>query len=200
MQTPPGESALQATQAPAYGRVTVGPTSGQAWAKLATFLLIILAFGTTSTVLVTKYFSQIAYRLQRGVLYSATFKDTNWQSFGTVPEAELVLPIEAPNGAAEEYPFLLDTGAVVSSLPREMADKLGFNLAMLPRQTFKGFGNTTSFAYQADMTITLGDKKIQLPVVFTEAGGSRALLGRKGLFDKYTILLDHNQRVVEIRE
>ena len=81
-----------------------------------------------------------------------------------------------------------------------MAGKMGLNLAFLPRQTFKGFGNTTSFAYQAEMEVNLGGKTVILPVVFTEAGGSKALLGRKGLFDKFTIIVDHKSKLLEIRE
>jgi predicted aspartyl protease len=197
-QTVPGPSSLGSLTVEQGGKFNL---SGKArpLAKLGVFLLILFVFGSATTVLITQNFTQQAFRLQRGVLFSADLKETTWQAFGAVPEAELELPIETPNGEVT-YPFLLDTGAVVSSLPREMADKLGFNLAFLPRQTFKGFGNTTSFAYQADMTVNLGTKKIQLPVVFTEAGGSRALLGRKGLFDKFSIVVDHNNKVVEIKE
>ncbi len=184
-----------------FGRV-VEQKGGEkrALAKLGVFLLIVLLFGTTATVLITKFFTQKARWAKKGVLFSSELKQTLWQSFGNVPEAELSLPIQGPEGEKQQQAFLLDTGAVVSSLPREMAQEMGYNLAFLPRQTFKGFGNTTSFAYQAEMDIFLGEKQVKLPVVFTEAEGSKALLGRKGLFDKFSIIIDHKNKVVEIRE
>ncbi len=179
-------------------KITPAPGS-RAWLKLGTFLIIMFIFGTSTTVLITKFFSMNALKLKRSVLISSNFKESLWQTYGAVPEAEFMLPIDTPKGQLE-YPFLLDTGAVVSSLPREMAEKMGYDLAQLPRQTFKGFGNTTSFVYQATMKVDLGGKQIELPVVYTEAEGSRALLGRTGLFDKFSIVVDHSNRVVEIRE
>lgn len=185
--------------APAFdSKITMAP-GGRAWAKLVIFVLIMFILGSSTTVLITKFFTMNAFKIKKGILISADYKETLWQSYGAVPEAEFMVPILTPKGSIE-YPFLLDTGAVVSSLPREMAEKMGFNLAQLPRQTFKGFGNTSSFVYQANMTVDLGGKKIELPVVFTEATGGRALLGRTGLFDKFSIVVDHNNRVVEIRE
>lgn len=183
------------------GKITAKEvSSSRAILKLGIFLAIVLVFGSVSTVLVTKNFTQSARNLARGVIFSQSLTDTVWQSYGSVPEAELVLPISGPGGSEIEQDFLLDTGAVVSSLPREMAETLGYNLAFLPRQTFKGFGNTTSFAYEAEMDVQLGSQTIKLPVVFTEASGSRALLGRKGMFDKFTIVVDHKNKMVEIRE
>lgn len=167
--------------------------------KLGLFLLIIFFLGIGSTVTITRLFVDEVYRSTKGVVFSAPLKTTVWQAYGSVPEAQVELPIITPNGEVKQE-FLLDTGAVVSSLPREMADKMGLDLAFLPRQTFKGFGNTTSFAYQAEMEVNLGGKKVILPVVFTEAGGSKALLGRKGLFDKFTIIVDHKSKLLEIRE
>ena len=167
--------------------------------KLGLFLVILFFLGIGSTVMITRLFADEAYRSKKGVVFSAPLKTTVWQAYGSVSEAQVELPIVTPNGEIKQQ-FLLDTGAVVSSLPREMADKMGLDLAFLPRQTFKGFGNTTSFAYQAEMEVNLGGRNVILPVVFTEAGGSKALLGRKGLFDKYTIVVDHKSKLLEIRE
>ena len=183
------------------GKVSMEPVnSSRAFAKLGVFVVIVLIFGTVTTVTITKNFTVQARRLVNGTIFSQDLKDTVWQSYGAVPEAELMIPIEGKSGGEVEYPFLLDTGAVVSSLPREMADKLGYDLAFLPRQTFKGFGNTTSFAYEGEITLRFGSKIVKVPVVFTEASGSRALLGRKGMFDKFTIVVDHKNKMVEIRE
>lgn len=185
---------------PAYGKMKIETgINKRALVKLFLFLVIIGGLGIVSTVSITRLFTTQVYQTSKNVLISAPFKITVWQSFGSVPEAEIELPLQSLQGVVK-HAFLLDTGAVVSSLPREMAETLGFNLAFLPRQTFRGFGNTTSFAYEAEMNVALGQKAIKLPVVFTEASGSKSLLGRKGLFDKFTIVVDHKNQVVEIRE
>ena len=183
------------------GNLSMEPVnSSRAFAKLGVFIVIVLLFGTVTTVTITKNFTEQARHIVNGTIFSQELTDTVWQSYGAVSEAQLMIPIEGKSGGEIEYPFLLDTGAVVSSLPREMADKLGYDLAFLPRQTFKGFGNTTSFAYEGEITLRFGSRKVKVPVVFTEASGSRALLGRKGMFDKFTIVLDHKNKMVEIRE
>jgi predicted aspartyl protease len=167
--------------------------------KLLLFLTIFTSVGVAFTVTVTRFFTNQVYLATKKVLLRTPFKTTVWQTFGSVPEAEIELALQTPQGKIS-HAFLLDTGAVVSSLPREMAEILGYNLAFLPRQTFKGFGNTLSFAYQGEMNVFLGDKVRKLPVVFTEATGSKSLLGRKGLFDKFTLVVDHRTQLVEIRE
>ncbi len=199
-KSPPNNINIRASQIIRdQGDAEIKVVNKRALNKLAVFILVILIFGSAATATVTRYYTDRIYRAAKGVLYSAPLKTTVWQSYGSVPEAALVLPLQTPNGRIDQE-FLLDTGAVVSSLPREMADKIGYDLAKLQRQTFKGFGNTTSFAYNAEMIVHFDKKEITLPVVFTEAQGSKALLGRKGLIDKFTILVDHKTQMVEIRE
>jgi len=122
-----------------------------------------------------------------------------WTDIGAVIEPVLSLPVQTSAGFTNTE-FVLDSGAVISSLPREWAEKIGRDLAFAKRISFKGFGNTVSFAYQSDMTVRLGGEPVSLPVVFTESEGTRALLGRKGLFDQYSILFDHTAKVMEIRK
>jgi len=114
-------------------------------------------------------------------------------------EPVLQIPVKTLLGF-ENTEFVLDSGAVISSLPRNWAEKIGKDLAYAKRISFKGFGNTLSFAYQSDMTVRLGTENVDLPVVFTESEGTRALLGRKGVFDQYSIVFDHTNKVMEIRK
>lgn len=136
---------------------------------------------------------------QTDVLVSFRMKDTNWKDLGVVSEPLVVLPVKTKDGYKDNK-FLLDSGAVISSLPREWVDELGLDLAFLPRSTFGGFGGKTSVAYQGEMMVLLADREITLPVVFTEAAGTKSLLGRKGLFNQFSILFNHSSKQVEIRE
>ena len=132
------------------------------------------------------------------VLLSFTMKDKNWKDLGIVSEPLISLPIKTTSGYKKNS-FLLDSGAVISSLPREWAAELGLDLAFLPRSTFGGFGGATSIAYQGEMVVLLGSDELTLPVVFTEAVGTKSLIGRKGFFNRYSILFDHRTKQVEIR-
>jgi hypothetical protein len=122
-----------------------------------------------------------------------------WTDIGSVMEPVLQVPVQTLLGF-ENNEFVLDSGAVISSLPRNWAEKIGRDLAFAKRISFKGFGNTLSFAYQSDMVVRLGTENVDLPVVFTENEGTRSLLGRKGLFDQYSIFFDHTNKVMEIRK
>jgi hypothetical protein len=122
-----------------------------------------------------------------------------WTDIGSVMEPVLQVPVKTLEGFVKTE-FILDSGAVISSLPRDWAGKTGKDLALAKRISFRGFGNTISFAYQSDMTLRLGSENVDLPVVFTESEGTRSLLGRKGLFDQYSIFFDHTNKMMEIRK
>jgi len=123
----------------------------------------------------------------------------DWSDIGSVMEPILQVPVQTLQGF-EKNEFIVDSGAVISSLPRNWAEKTGKDLANAKRISFKGFGNTISFAYQSQMSLQLGNENVNLPVVFTEAEGTRSLLGRKGLFDQYSIFFDHTNKMMEIRK
>jgi len=161
---------------------------------LATFLgLIGIAFLVSRNILEKNTIS-------KETILTAPFKNVLWQDFGMVVEPEIDLELKTVNRGYEKQAFLLDSGAVVSALPREVAEKLGQNLAFLPRSTFQGFGNTTTFAYQGEMKVKIGSEEAVLPVVFTEAMGTKAILGRKGFFEQFTISFDHQKQRVEIKK
>lgn len=167
------------------------------WGKLAFLVLTNILIG----LLIFWGFSSILKErwLSRGVVLVVPLKNTLWQGFGLVIEPELTLPLKTPRGFISQA-FLLDSGALVSSLPREKANQLGLKLAFLPRSVFVGYGGETTFAYQGQMTVKLGSQEKTLPVVFTESYGTRAILGRKEFFEQYTILFDHERRIIEIRK
>lgn len=169
--------------------------------KISTFILI-TALAAICTILGENALIQ---RLtpdtgaDSNVLLSFPMKETKWKDLGIVGEPLITLSIKTKTGY-QDNTFLLDSGAVVSSLPREWAEALGLDLAFLPRSVFGGFGGKTSIAYQADMLVLLGDEEITLPVVLTESTGGKSLLGRKGFFNQYSIIFDHKSNRVEIRK
>ena len=147
----------------------------------------------------TSQTSENAYRSDKSVILSVPMTEVNWQDLGTVFEPVIEIPVKTKSGY-ERWEFLLDSGAVISSLPREWADKMGKDLAFMKRSTFKGFGGVTSFAYQGEMEVLLGNEEKTLPVVFTEASSTKSLLGRKGFFEDLSVYFNHKEKRIEIRD
>ena len=167
--------------------------------KLIMLLLFPTVLVVTGIIFAKGYYAKklVSKSINKDVLVVVPMQDANWQDLGNVFEPLIPIKIRTDKGLLENK-FLLDSGAVISSLPREWAEKTGQDLAFLQRTTFRGFGNTQSFAYQGNMVILLGDNEMTLPVVFTESAGTKSLLGRKGFFENHSILFDHKNRQIEI--
>lgn len=180
-------------------RTSNNPSIFSGFAKLALLILIPIAIIAGTGIYFINRNKELAYQKEKNVLVVVPMQDSNWQDIGTVFEPLITIPIKTQNGY-EKWEFLIDSGAVISSLPREWAEKTGQNLAFLKRSTFRGFGGMTSTAYQGDMTILLGEEEYHLPVVFTEAGGTKSLIGRKGFFQDYSLYFNHMEKSIEIRK
>ncbi|MEI8232634.1 MAG: aspartyl protease family protein [bacterium] len=129
--------------------------------------------------------------------YSAPYKNTLYESFGFVQEPKITMPLKTTKGYVDTT-FLLDSGAVVSTLPLQAAQDTGADLANAKRITLQGFSGVPAFAYLAKITIKIGNTEYELPATFTESNSTTYILGRKGLFDDYTINFNHEQRVITI--
>ena len=168
--------------------------------KLFYFLFFISIFAAFSYFITKKIYAD-KYQKQAGVLLQTPYQPVTWKDFGEIFEPLLKIPVVYPGQDVKKITFLLDSGALVSSMPREEAKDLGYNsLAKLPRSTFMGFGSKVSFAYKGEMNILLGEKQTTIPVVFTEAGGTKHLLGRSGFFENYSIYFNSKDKRIEVRE
>ncbi len=161
--------------------------------------VVIVGFVGVSYFFISRVISARILTSQKNILFVTPYKMLVLEGFGIVSEPEVKLEVKTKNGF-ETVKFLLDSGAVVSSLPREMAAKMGYDLAFLPRTMFTGFGNKSSFAYKASMVLKVGEKQVDIPVVFTEMAGTQALIGRKGFFDNFAIIFDAKNKQILIKE
>jgi hypothetical protein len=142
--------------------------------------------------------NQVSVANNFGVLeYRAPYKNTLYESFGFVQEPKVTLPLKTTRGYVDTT-FLLDSGAVVSTLPLQAAQDTGVDLSQATRITLQGFSGVPAFAYLSKITIKIGNKDFELPATFTESSTTTYILGRKGLFDDFTINFDHTQRVITI--
>jgi len=163
-------------------------------------ILIFLPLGgvALTTGLIFNQVREKQYVKEKEVLLSVPMKNVNWQDLGNVFEPVIELPVKTLSNY-EDWEFLIDSGAVISSLPNEWAEKTGQELAFLKRSTFRGFGGKTSLAYQGQMEVQIGEESVIFPVVFTESSGTKSLLGRKGFFEDYSVYFNHKEKIIEIR-
>ncbi len=180
-------------------RQTRSPNHTSGFLKLLILLSIPLLFTAAIGLFITNQNQEQMVLEQNNVVMVIPMKMVNWQDLGNVFEPVVSLPIKTKSGY-DSMEFLLDSGAVISSLPRDWAEKMGKDLAFMKRSTFKGFGGKTSFAYQGEMTVLINEEDKVIPVVFTEAVGTKSLLGRKGFFEQYSIVFNHQTERIEIRQ
>jgi len=184
----------------ASGGIVTMQDSRVAFLKLAYIVIFITAF-VTAAIFITKQVYASKRKETLGIVLQTPYQPVTWKDFGNVFEPQLKIPVVYPNQGVQKVTFLLDSGALISSMPREEAEKLGYDsLAKLQRSTFMGFGGKMSFAYRGEMQVVLGEEKVNIPVVFTEATGTKFLLGRFGFFEKYSIYFNSRDQQIEVRK
>jgi len=161
-------------------------------------LLILVLLVGLSYFFISRFISSKVLTSRKDILFVTPYKMMILEGFGVVSEPEVVFQVRLKEGY-KKVKFLLDSGAVVSSLPREMAARMGYDLAFLPRTAFVGYGNKSSFAYRGEMVLKVGPQDVQIPVVFTEIQGTQPLIGRKGFFDNFAIIFDAKNKQIVIK-
>lgn len=132
-----------------------------------------------------------------GIEYKIPYKNTLYENFGFVQDPKVTLPLKTLNGYVDTT-FLLDSGAVVSTLPLQAAKDTGVDLSQAKRITLQGFSGVPAFAYLAQITVEIAGTEYEFPATFTESNSTTYILGRKGFFDDFSILFDHEQRTIII--
>lgn len=154
------------------------------------FLLLRNLRGGVNQVSVSNNFGTIEFKVP--------YKNTLYENFGFVQEPKITLPLKTLSGYVDTT-FLLDSGAVVSTLPLQAAHDTGVDLARAKRITLQGFSGVPAFAYLDKIVIQLAGIDFEFPATFTESNATTYILGRKGLFDDFTINFDHQDRVITIK-
>jgi len=190
-----------------YEMASVGGSGVEFSRKLGAVIKILSLFGFLlllgGFLLVRKYFlggtvNQVSITTSFGrTEMKVPYKNTLYENFGFVQDPRIKIPLKTLRGY-EETTFLLDSGAVVTTMPLQAAHDTGVDLTKAKRITLQGFSGVPAFAYLDTVTIKIGEREYQLPATFTESTSTTYILGRKGLFDDYTIQFDNEQRAVII--
>lgn len=132
-----------------------------------------------------------------GIEYKVPYKNTLYENFGFVQDPKITLPLKTLNGYVDTV-FLLDSGAVVTTMPLQAAHDTGVDLSQAKRITLQGFSGVPAFAYLAEVTVEIAGQEYLFPATFTESNSTTYILGRKGFFDDFSILFDHEARAIII--
>lgn len=89
--------------------------------------------------------------------------------------------------------FILDSGATISALPRGDATALGVDITRGSPLTMSGFTREPMRAWRHDLAIRLGAEKLRIPVAFLDSDDVPRVLGREGVFERFTIIFEERQ-------
>jgi hypothetical protein len=176
-------------------------------AKLLTIL--VLAIGTTyffvyTYFLVTKgrgpRVSPVSGRYNGKDVVILPYTTKSYSGYGRVFEPEIQLRVQGENGTETKVDFLLDSGAVVSTLPITYVDILDKDIENAQRIVLRGFGDKRTFGYMSNMDVLVKDQTVNVPVVFSEGETTKKILGRNGFFDVFTIVFDHKDQVIRLAQ
>ena len=199
-ETPPITNHQSPITSKGFTQKEVKPITWRSFAKLAYIIIFVVCSLGGIFFVSKKTILKPEVGIAGDILLQTPYQPVLWKDFGEVFEPIIEMPLYYPSEGFVKHEFLLDSGALVSSLPREEAEKMGLSLAKLPRSTFGGFGGTTSFAYRTEVKIKLGEEEVKIPAVFTEAEGTKSILGRSGFFERYSVYFNSKREMIEIRK
>lgn len=103
----------------------------------------------------------------------------------------------------QEFDFLVDTGADVTTLPKAMLPVLGLNSQLLKKQTTQGVGGVwvETFEFVAPFRIGSIEFPIHASITNTEEESLPFLLGRKDIFEKrFSLRIDSKRKVTILKK
>ncbi len=120
--------------------------------------------------------------------------------FGAVHVPIIELEIRSPAGICSAFSLCVDSGAVVSLLPRSAADALGLDLTTGRPIQLGAVGKQPMDAWIHELDLSIADLPLlraHLAIAVHEH--APALLGRLGVFDRLEITFDAARRETRIR-
>lgn len=121
-------------------------------------------------------------------------KYTNFSDLGDVASPYIDTNIITSDNKSIKTTFLIDTGAKISALPMEYADKTGLDKNTAKRIYLRSATNTTTYGYISDINLKLNETTITIPVAYADI--IEPLLGTYGFLDKYTLEFDRGKSII----
>ena len=108
------------------------------------------------------------------------------------PAAEIWFPVKGDEWVS--LFLVVDSGASVSALPKSDASVLGVTADNGKASLVGGIGGESLRGWQHDMRVRLGNQIITIPVVFLESESAPRILGRAGVFEKFSLVFQEKRR------
>ena len=103
----------------------------------------------------------------------------------------------------QEFDFLVDTGADVTTLPKTMLSVLGIDEGSLKRQKTQGVGGIWVETFEIKLPLRIGSDEffMRASIVDTEEEGLPFLLGRKDIFEKrFSLTIDSKRKITILKK
>ena len=108
------------------------------------------------------------------------------------PVAEV--KIQSKEGEWLSFFLLVDSGAALSALPKSDASFFGIGLEKGKVMYITGIGSQSIKGWQHDLSISFRGNIISLPFVFLDNPNAPRVLGRAGLFEKFSVVFEERKK------
>ncbi len=115
--------------------------------------------------------------------------------FGRIFNPLILLPVKASWGWQNVW-FLVDSGADAVVIPIDLAKKLGLSMDSSIKTKLYGIGEQAIYASQGEIILDIGSKEIVARSYFVHSKNSLLLLGRRDIFEKFSIIFDKTKQAV----
>ena len=108
------------------------------------------------------------------------------------PAAEIF--IQSNTGESISLVFIIDSGATISALPKSDADFFGIEYKKGSLTHVGGLSGKPMRGWVQDISVKLGEISVRMPIVFLDSPSAPRILGRAGIFDRFTIIFEESKR------
>lgn len=108
------------------------------------------------------------------------------------PVAEVAFPTR--NGDAISLFLIIDSGATISALPKSDAQIFGIEAENGIPIAVAGIEGQPIDGWRHEIQVKLGDENIHIPCLFLNTDDAPRVLGREGIFDRFTVVFEETQR------
>ena len=122
--------------------------------------------------------------------YGITFREDG--AVDVFPAAQVFFPYK--DGGEVPFFLLIDSGAYISALPKSDAESLGVKADSGEPVLISGISGSSVRGWHHNIAIRLGGKIIKLPIVFINDDSAPRILGRAGVFGKFSIIFEEQKK------
>ena len=127
--------------------------------------------------------------------FSCRYKES---LYGRIPDPYITISVSTGYGW-RNLDFLVDSGADVSMVPKSIAELVGLDLKKARKHRTYGVEGKGLLVYEGSLAIKIGTHQIKIPCLFSSQEKTPLLLGRTGLFNRFTIVFENRTKNIIFR-